>query len=71
MNSIQKGVSLPYSLASNSRFPETETAAGRDRFDVASVPLWWGLWLSDQRLRKWKLQHNVTFVVCHHHRSRK
>jgi hypothetical protein len=29
------------------------------------------LWLRDERLRKWKLQHNVTFVVCHHHRSRK
>jgi hypothetical protein len=26
------------SLASNSRFPETETARGRDRFDYAQFP---------------------------------
>ena len=30
---IEEVVSAPYSLASKSRFPETETAGGRDRFD--------------------------------------
>jgi hypothetical protein len=33
VNSTQAGVLAPYSLASKSRFPETETLVGRDRFD--------------------------------------
>jgi hypothetical protein len=114
---IGRAVWAPYSLISNSRFPDTDrgrqrlarlscsrrrkaqhlalprpfggmsdkraapmprggrpTTAATDSCpppNVASVPLWWVFWLRDERLRKWKLQHNVTFVVCHHHRSRK
>jgi hypothetical protein len=35
---IWKAVWAPYSLASNSRFRETETATGRDRFDYRASP---------------------------------